>query len=230
MSTYRQRIGVVGPYSCSLNCLWNDKLKFGGTFKAGPSAADQPIFNWYQCRTHALSTTLRHQQNHSNLSRLTTIKYWGRILNHLQQNYLETKRECLTKVRSIQSPRPYVEGTSIILLMEHKVVSRMLTCNNPNETLISFRLRLCEFNNEDIFRPRPIHHIPDILWRQLYPSDSPVGKPMNVKNPMLESSPTALEQPQNEKGVRCSAFLEKSLRMSMFLHDLTHREPETCFW
>lgn len=64
----------------------------------------------------------------------------SRTLSQVEQNYLAPERKSLVLAWTIQILRPYTENTSFKLRTDQNALKWMLTTNDPNGTLMRWRL------------------------------------------------------------------------------------------
>lgn len=67
---------------------------------------------------YAIGVTLLHREDKENPETWLTLGFWSKNLTGTEKWYSMTKRECLSVVWEIRTPRPYIEGTRFLRLMD----------------------------------------------------------------------------------------------------------------
>ena len=79
---------------------------------------------------------------------LTAICYTSKMLANAQLNYTTTKNEFLAVVFALETFRPYVLGSNIIVYMDHASLKYLLSKKEAKSRLIRWVLLLQEFDLE----------------------------------------------------------------------------------
>ena len=116
---------------------------------------------------YQLGATLLQQQDDENPTSWTTIVYWSRALSKEEKNYSATERECLDVIWVLQTLRPYVEGTHVLIRTDHAALRWLVTLKDPTGRLARWCYKLSTADYEIIYRPGRVHQVPDALSRLL---------------------------------------------------------------
>jgi RNase H-like domain found in reverse transcriptase len=72
--------------------------------------------------------------------------YWSRTMNTADRNYFTTEKECLAIVWAVTHLRPYTEGNSFTVQMDHHALRWVMNLSDAQGRLARWRLRLAEFD------------------------------------------------------------------------------------
>lgn len=93
------------------------------------------------------------------------VAYASRTLNKAETNYSTTEKELLAIVWSVNHYRPYLFGRSFLILTDHRSLTWLFNCKNPNSRLLRWRLKLEEYEYEIKYKPGRINANADALSR-----------------------------------------------------------------
>ena len=133
----------------------------------GLPKANRPYMVDTDASEYQLGATLLQQQDDDNPTSWTTIGYWSRALTKEEKNYSATERECLAVIWGLQTLRPYVEGTHILIRTDHAALRWLVTLKDPTGRLARWSYKLSTVDYEIIYRPGRQHQVPDALSRLL---------------------------------------------------------------
>lgn len=81
------------------------------------------------------------------------IDFASRTLNKAECNYSTIERELLAIIWATEHFRPYLYGRKFIILTDHRPLTWLFNCRNPNSRLMRWRLRLEEYIYEIRYKP-----------------------------------------------------------------------------
>lgn len=93
------------------------------------------------------------------------IAFASRTLNKAECNYSTIERELLAIIWAAEHFRPYLYGRKFTILTDHRPLTWLFNCRNPNSRLIRWRLRLEEFTYEIRYKPGRVNSNVDALSR-----------------------------------------------------------------
>ena len=93
------------------------------------------------------------------------IAFGSRSLKGAEKNYSATELECLAVLWAFEKWRPFIEGSHITVLTDHKALVWMLRNSALKGKLVRWALRLQEFDYTVHYRPGIQNMIPDALSR-----------------------------------------------------------------
>lgn len=98
----------------------------------------------------------------------TVVAYCSRTLNPAERNYSVTERECLAVLHSLETFRPYIEGTKVIVYSDHASLVWLKNLKKPSGRLSRWITRLAGFSYQIIHRKGSEMAVPDALSRAPY--------------------------------------------------------------
>lgn len=127
-----------------------------------------------------------------------------------QNKLLSNRKEVPWSGIGYPFPGPYIKETSLKVRTDHDAFSQGPSCKGLNRILMKWSLRLSEVDFDVLYCPELVHQVQNGLSRVLHPSYTQDCELVDDDVLTFESSPPALEQPLNERGL-LGTFLWKIL-------------------
>lgn len=93
------------------------------------------------------------------------IEYYSRILNSAERNYSIIKKKLLAIIDSIKHFRPYLYGRKFVIETCHKPLVWLFKIKEPNSRLISWKIKLEEFDFDFRYKKGKENTLADALSR-----------------------------------------------------------------
>ena len=95
------------------------------------------------------------------------VAYMSRVLVRPEFNYSTTVKECLAILYVVKQFRTNIYGTKLTLMSDHQTLMRIDSVKDPGPRLISWRLKLRDYEYEFRYKPGKLNTNADALSRNL---------------------------------------------------------------
>ena len=96
------------------------------------------------------------------------IAYASRTLNESELNYSVIEKELLAIVWSVKHFRPYLFGRKFTIVTDHRPLTWLFNCREPNSRLVRWRIKLEEYDYKIIYKKGSLNANADALSRNVY--------------------------------------------------------------